>query len=181
MSLDNSLNRNSFLCSCSLTSYSNVTLELSSVDTWRAWHSSATNLTISGGRYKWVWLDTVQWNAVYVTDTFINNLFIKNSTWINVRMNNVTIDNTYVCESKFIKVSSDNDSTTDELFNESLCQDILSVTVPNCPAGGGEMMTSKDYDREYSHDLIITASGYVGNLISAIAVYFFIRSYWLGT
>lgn len=137
-------------------------------------------MTISGGHYNWVWLDTVQWDMVHITNVYINNLLMKNSTWINVRLSNVSINCTHICETKFIKVSADNGSTTDdELFNESLCQD-LQLSGPFCPAGPGEAMDPKDYDREYSHDLIITASGYVGNLLSAIAVFFFIRSYWLG-
>lgn len=46
--------------------------------------------------------------------------------------------------------------------------------------GGLANETTTDYNKEYLHDLIITSSAFIGNLISAIAVYYFIRSFLLG-
>lgn len=46
--------------------------------------------------------------------------------------------------------------------------------------GGLPNETTTDYNKEYLHDLIITSSAFIGNLISAIAVYYFIRSFLLG-
>ena len=168
----------SFLCSCPLTNYSNVAFDYRSVRKWWAWQSSIEDLVIRNGDYDWVWLDEVTWDNVVLSNVSINSLILINSSWTNVKLDNVSIKNSYVCGTVISKVSVHNSS---KILNGTSCHDsyLLTGALPNC-GGEGLMMAAPDYNREYFHDLIITSSGYIGNLVSAIAIYFFVRSFWLG-
>ena len=168
----------SFLCNCPLTNYSNVAFDYRSVRKWWAWQSSIEDLVMRNGDYDWVWLDEVTWDNVVLSNVSINSLILINSSWTNVKLDNVSIKNSYVCGTVISKVSVHNSS---KILNGTSCRDsyLLTGALPNC-GGEGLMMAAPDYNREYFHDLIITSSGYIGNLVSAIAIYFFVRSFWLG-
>lgn len=131
--------------------------------------------TIINGHYEWVWLEGVVWNDVVLRNVSFGKLVILNSSLEQVELINVTIQEKFICNVQLKSVHFIDHETN--LFNQS-CQNSSHFlnALPSCV--NGEVPV--DYNKEYLHDLIITSSGLLGNVVSAVAVYFFIRSFWLG-
>lgn len=164
-----------FYC-CPLTNYTNVTLDLSSVEKWWAWNSSLDNSTISNGVYKFVRLKDISWFDVTIKNVLFENLMLINSSWSNIQLINVTIQDLLLCDTVFNSITLNHVNGFSNLSNNS-CGDIPPVNVSNCVHSETHGV---DYNKEYFHDLIITLSGFPGNLVSAIAVNYCIHSFWLG-
>lgn len=149
--------------------YTNVTLDIDSIDQWWVWHGVMNDSLINGGHFQRVWLEGVVWNNVNVRDALIDSLIVLNSSLNNVEFINSSVVQSYICGVDL------NNAFINESMEQS-CGDSSHLTPPTC----SNEEQSFNYNEEYFNDLIITSSGFIGNFVSAIAVYYFIRSYWLG-
>ena len=158
-------------------------------------NANITDSVLEGGEYEEVWHEGVTWNNVTVDGvefkdaTFLNCSFdsvvfddvvFKNTTFCGVMSTNIEINSTNFTNSTINGLTLDNISKYEisKLFtNTSLSYNESCVlgTPQDCFTD-----ETKDYNREYFHIFLIAASALPGNIVSAIAVYLFIRSYWLG-
>lgn len=169
------------------------------IDQWWAWNTTFTNTSLLNGRYKRVWFESVIWEEVLVRNVTFDHMIFYNSTWTSVTLVNVTFNNSILCgisaevESlslqsvQFINTVINGrmrrdfpqnlvqGSVNSSTWNDTYC--LSNMSIPNCVE---DKTSPVDYNTEYFHDFIITASSLIGVVISSIAVYFLIRSFWLG-
>ena len=169
-------------CGCPETDYHNVTLEgIRLANTWWGQDSIISDLIVKGGSIKEVWFNNVTMDTVYFQDVVIHDAYFFNSTWNNVYFSNVTyIDNSSFCgiKNETSPAHSSNEgqvSTLGSLTANWSCDSALTPPA-NCLIKELEV----DLEKEYFYDFLIAASAFPGNVVSAIAVYFLTRSYWLG-
>ena len=192
----NSINR--LFCACPTTSYNNVTFNNITVSSWWSTNSNLTNLMILGGRYDDIWYNDVVMDTVYYDDITFDDVHVINSTWRNVALINVTFINTHLCNIDTQNISFTSTIFTNSTFNNVSLDDLSSedlsmlfnndqsLVTSSCdersapPTNCIVPQTEVDLSKEYFYDFVIAGSAFPGNVISAIAVYFFRRSYWLG-
>lgn len=145
----------------------------------------------------------------FVNTTFTNNsLFINctfdNSQILNSFFDGVSFDSLSVFDSQFCGVVSTNATTVQGSLNfsnisinnvnqttisvklvELFMPDSASVHNNSCAAGTVSEWSIQcprkvDDFRVYRDSFFVSASSLPGNLVSAVAVYFLIRKYWLG-
>lgn len=175
-------NIETLFCGCPETDYQNVTLEgIRLANSWWAEDSILSDLVVKGGSIEEVWFNNVTMDTVYFQNVIIRNAYFSNSTWTGVYFSNVTfIESSYFCgiENETITSHSSNEgpaSTVGILTANSSC-DSVPAPPTNCLIKELEV----DLRKEYFYDFLIAASAFPGNVVSAIAVYFLTRSYWLG-
>ena len=188
-----------YLCQCPLTHYNNVTVHREMIDRWWVWNTTFINTSLLNGRYERVWFESVIWREVLVRNVTFDQMIFYNSTWTSVTIINVTFNNSILCDIsvdvkslslrsvQFINTLINGQMMRDsphnlvqDLFNSSTYNDtycLTNMTIPSCME---DSISPVDYNTEYFHDFIITASSLVGIITSSIAVYFLIRSFWLG-
>ena len=155
-------------------------------------------MTISGGHYSGVWFKGMDLVRVALEEVELTDVNFINVTLDDVSFCNVTFVNASLCgvtSTGRIDFSSTTfvNSTLDGMLLDELSSKNLSVlfgpnssyhieslctwgSPPNCLKPPEEV----DYRKEYFYDFLIAGSAFPGNVVSATAVYFFRRSYWLG-
>ena len=189
-------------CKCPGTNFTNVTLDGLTLSSWRSYNVSFNCLTISGGHYSGVWFEGVVWSNVTLDGVKLTNANFLNLTLDGVLFRNVTFVNSFWCRvkskeainlnsTKFINTTVNGVRLDDhldkslfeaEIFNESSSSSsnasCLTGQSYNCLEPPTDV--NEEYRKEYFYDFLIAGSAFPGNLVSAITVYLFRRSYLLG-
>ncbi len=193
--IDSSINQ--LFCACPFTDYSNVTFDSITLSSWWSMNATLTDVTINGGRYDDMWYNDVVMDTVYYNGVSFYNGHFVNTTWRNIEFVNVTFNNTNFCDintqnisftaTTFINSTLNNNISLDGVSTDNLTMlfnsDLLTSTCDQRIAPPTNCITPQeevDLKQEYFYDFLIASSAFPGNIVSAIAVYFFRRSYWLG-
>ena len=184
-------------CACPETNFSNITLENVTLNSWWSFDTSVSNLIVRGGSFKEVWFENVSLEEVYFQDVSFLGIHIANSTWRDVIFSNVTFDNASLCsvtsegsvflstvftDGSFNGIPLDGLSSAElqSIFNNQSLTDSSCSGNSTTPTSCFNHQEKVDLRREYFFDFLIAGSAFPGNVVSAIAVYLFRRSFWLG-
>ena len=182
-------------CACPETNFNNVTFNYLEIDKWFLMNANITDSVLEGGEYEEVWHEGVTWNNITVDGVEFKDATFLNCSFNSVVFDDVVFENTAFCGvmSTNIEISSTNftNSTINGLMLDNISNYEIAKLFTNTSLSYNESCVlgtpqdcftdeTKDYNREYFHIFLIAASALPGNIVSAIAVYLFIRSYWLG-
>ena len=179
-------------CACPTTDFQDVTLEGITLDEWWAYDSSITNVFVQDSSLKEVWFHNVTMDTVHFQNVTFSDSHLTMLTLRDVIFSNVTFVNSSLCN-----ISNDGVSFKSTIFTGSNINGItptsdqealLGIRTTNGSCGGDLALPTNcipgsdevDLGKEYFYDFIIAASALPGNIASAIAVYLFRRSFWLG-
>lgn len=144
-----------------------MTFNVQHVEIWKSLNATVNDSIIMDGNYDWVWLEGVSWHDVEVHNVSFNNLIVLNSTLQSVVLSDVSFNNTIFCGVQF------NDTIVNNQTIENCTNNLTSIHCSNA--------NTVDYNKEYIQNFIVYSGSIVGSIISAVAVYFIIRSFCLGT
>ncbi len=192
-SSDVSLSLLDSLCDCTQTTFHGSVIGDVLVEDWII---SARFIGTSFGRTHF---SNVLFKDCEFVDCAMDGVALHSAHFVNSRLTGLSLSDATIQESQFCgvhgeKISIRNVTIEDVLVNGREAENStvfvsLLNTSEGCSNGKVEKIEESvdvdcreidDDDRVYRDNFIIAASALPGNIVSAIAVYFFRRNYWLG-
>ena len=144
-----------------------------------------------------MWFYNVTLEGVAFENVVITNGSFVDSTWSDISFTNATFNNTTFYNVTVVNISSFsgarfidptvNGHSLKGLFSSNTISDYFAQNSEKCNLHKMDISLPSscyvaddvDYFNEYLHDLIISTGALPGNIMSAVVMYFFIRSFWL--
>ena len=169
------------LSHCSSTSYRNVTFDRAEFTGWTFSDASLTSSVFKGCVFNRVSFQKVNFSAVH----FVNG----SST--ELLFDSVVLNTTDFCRFNASHPTSLNSLVIDTVVNgrgvgnqtallEALVEGLPPPTACSFPPAGSVYSPTSDKYQVYRESFFVAGSALPGNVLSAVAVYFLRRNYWLG-
>ena len=167
-----------------------MTMEFFNLNNWRITEATFNNVIFHNVSFTNVTFRDCRFRNCSIQDAGFDSTSFLNSTWENVYLESVSLTSSEICGlvaenvsvREFLILSNvdinhrENFNTTNTTLFLQLVESEENGTCERYVDPCGEV---QDY-RVYRDNFFVAASALPGNLVSAVAVYFLRRNYWLG-
>ena len=180
---------------CHNTTFEGVTFESFGLSNWRI-SATFSNVTFHEVNFTNVVFKDCEFRNCKIRQVRFNSTYLVNSIWEDVALESVTFSSSDVCglvaqntSVEGLLTMSNVDVNGRRISNETqvnrtlflqLVESDSNATCLNSNGYGDVKCGEVDDNRVYRDNFFVAASALPGNLVSAAAVYFLRRNYWLG-
>ena len=182
-------------CGCPDTYFEDVEVAQLDIRDWKI-SGSFRNVVFRDVKFSNVLFHDSEFIDCVMNETEFSSVYFIETKWRGVTLENVTmnsveycgfssqttsVDGTLVLTDVTINGEHYNETTFSEMLDNSTTSATCSESQTRKIEDSLEIECQKEYnDRVYRDNFAIAASAFPGNIVSAIAVYFFRRNYWMG-
>lgn len=169
---------------CSNTRFEGVIFESFSLRNWKI-SAMFSNVTFQELNFTNVAFQDCEFKNCRIQQVWFDSTYLVNSTWEEVTLESVTFSSSDICGVVARNTSIEglviyNETQVNTTLFQQLVDTDSNVTCLNT-MGYGDVRCGEAHDnRVYRDNFFVAASALPGNLVSATAVYFLRRNYWLG-